>query len=518
MTDAPLRFEDFILDVARRELRHGTELVPLEPQVFDLLVYVVQNRDRVVSKDDLIQAVWSGRIVSESALTTRINAVRKALGDSGEEQRLVRTVARKGVRFVGTVRVADVDGPTPLQDRGASLPRYPDRPSIAVLPFANVSADLQGEYLADGITDDLIVALGRLHWLFVTARNSSFAYKGSSPQVRQVGRELGVRYLLEGTVRQNGEKVRIGAQVVDTESGGTLWVQRYDRELSDIFELQDSIATSVAAAIEPELVKAEESRLATAGATNIGVWTLLTRAMGPFSRQTVAGYDECMPLLEQALAAEPTNSKALAMLAVATIHRAHQGFDPESDRHFRRGFQLALESFKYDAHDPWAHLALGYGEIAHERHEAAIAAFRRSTELNPSFVLGYRTIGVALAYFGKGPEARSNLDFAVRLSPLDVLNQTIGTSYAMAHVVEGNYSLARAAVEPVIRNRPDFAGAYAMRVLALVGLGEIEAARAAAGDLIRRWPQISLRRTFRFYVEPHQSQIRDLLRMVGIPE
>jgi DNA-binding winged helix-turn-helix (wHTH) protein len=212
-------FADHTLDTNRRELRRGSEPIAVEPQVFDLLVYLVQNRDRVVSKDDLIASVWGGRIVSDSTLTSRINAARKAIGDSGEAQRLIRTIARKGLRFVAAVRTqsngdepAHATGSPPDELHGQSRPTLPlsERPAIAVLPFINMSGDPEQEYFSDGISEDIITALSRIRWLFVIARNSSFKYKGQAVDVKQVGRELGVRYVLEGSVRK---KRRTGAHL-----------------------------------------------------------------------------------------------------------------------------------------------------------------------------------------------------------------------------------------------------------------------------------------------------------------
>ena len=197
-------FEDFSLDCDRRELRRGNELLSIEPQVFDLLQYLIRNRDRVVSKDDLISAVWHGRIVSEATLSSRINAARSALRDSGNEQRLIRTIIRRGIRFVGAVREdAGTKGTTAVDPPKAAL-GLPDRPSIAVLPFVNMSGDAEQDYFADGMVEDIITGLSRIRWLFVIARNSSFAYKGRAVDVKQVGRDLGVRYVLEGSVRKDG--------------------------------------------------------------------------------------------------------------------------------------------------------------------------------------------------------------------------------------------------------------------------------------------------------------------------
>jgi TolB-like protein len=224
------RFEDYALDIERRELRRGAQQIAVEPQVFDLLVYMVQNRQRVVTKDDLLDAVWSGRFVSESNLTTRINAARKAVGDSGQEQRLIRTVARKGFRFVGAVTTATEnarDAPTSTAPTGMPLP-LPDKPSIAVLPFQNMSDDPEQEYFADGVVEEIITALSRVHWLFVIARNSSFTYKGRAVDIKLVGRELGVRYVLEGSVRKASNRVRITGQLVDATTGAHVWANRFE--------------------------------------------------------------------------------------------------------------------------------------------------------------------------------------------------------------------------------------------------------------------------------------------------
>ena len=249
-------FADHLLDIDRRELRRGGERIALEPQVFDLLVYLVRNRERVVSKDDLLEAIWGGRIVSELTMTSRINAARKAVGDSGQAQRLIRTVPRKGIRFVGAVRerqtlTAMVDTPPEI----ATEPSRPavalsHKPSIAVLPFANLGGDAEQKYFAEGVVDEIITALSRIPWLFVMARNSSFTYKGQAVDVKQVDRELGVHYVLEGSVRNAGGRVRIAAQLIDAANGAHLWAERFDGSLETIFELQDQVAIGVAAAIE----------------------------------------------------------------------------------------------------------------------------------------------------------------------------------------------------------------------------------------------------------------------------
>ena len=249
-------FDGYLLDTERRELRYGAGVVPLEPQVFDILEYLIRNREHVVSKDDLFASIWNGRLVSESALSTRINAVRSAIGDNGDEQRLIRTVLRKGFRFVGAVceeqkpAAVATEPPRPVQ---------PEKLSIAVLPFTNMSGDPDPEHFADGITEDIITALSKLRGLHVIGRNSAFVYKGKSIPIKQAGAELGARYILEGSVRKAGDRLRVTGQLVEAATDQHLWAERYDPDLKDIFAIQDEITERVVNAVEPA-VRAWEQR------------------------------------------------------------------------------------------------------------------------------------------------------------------------------------------------------------------------------------------------------------------
>ncbi len=252
----------------------------MEPQVFDLLVFLVSNRDRVVSKDDLLASIWGGRIVSESTLASRIHAVRRVIGDNGEQQRLIRTIIGRGVRFVGAVREAQKLAK--IGEDPSKHDRYiADKPSIAVMPFANMSGDPEQEYFADGMVEEIITALSRIKWLFVIARNSTFTCKGQAIDVKQVGRELGVRYVLEGSVRKARGQMRITAQLIDTLRGANLWADRFDGPLEDVFELQDKVAKSVAGVIEPALQTAETARSAGRPINDLTAYDLYLRALAP---------------------------------------------------------------------------------------------------------------------------------------------------------------------------------------------------------------------------------------------
>jgi TolB-like protein len=267
-------FGDFDLDTDRRELKRHGELIPLEPQVFDLLVHLVANRDRVVSKDDLIASVWGGRIVSDSTLASRINALRRAVGDSGERQHLIRTIARKGVRFVGDVREQ-----RPAESGVATALALPDRPSIAVLPFTDVSGGAEPDYFGDGMTEEIITALSRVRWFFVIARHSSFAYRNKGMDAKQIARELGVRYVLAGSVRRADDRIRVSAELIEGASGNNVWARSYDRALSDVFVVQDEMTQTIVGAIEPELGRAERERARVKARDSLDAWSIYQRGM-----------------------------------------------------------------------------------------------------------------------------------------------------------------------------------------------------------------------------------------------
>ena len=287
------------------------------PQVFDLLSYLIKHREHVVSKDDLIAAVWNGRAISDSALGSRINAARCAIGDSGNKQRFIRTFPRKGIRFVATAHEqgAIVQPAQTAAVRPAGAASLAARPSIAVLPFANMSGDPAQDYFADGMAEEIITALSRCKSLFIIARNSSFTYKGKAVDVRQVGQDLGVRYVLEGSVRRAGNRLRFTGQLVEATSGVHLWADHFDGEVSDLFDLQDRFTASVVAAIEPNLLLAEFERLKHKPAANLDAYDLLLRAQQleyALTQQSITAALEC---LEQALAIDPDYAPAAALAA-----------------------------------------------------------------------------------------------------------------------------------------------------------------------------------------------------------
>jgi TolB-like protein len=517
-TGMPLVFGDYTLDIDRRELSRGDERVALAPQVFDLLVYLVRNRDRVVSKDDLIEAVWGGRIVSESAVTTRLNAVRNAIGDSGAEQRLIRTVSRRGVRFVGGVR--EESGPlgaTALTSRPAgtaaltrektavSVPlTLPDKPSIAVLPFANLGGDPEQEYSADGMVEEIITALSRIRWLFVIARNSSFTYKGQAVDVKQVGRELGVRYVLKGSVRKAGRHVRIAAQLIDTQSGAHLWADRFDGSLEDVFDLQDQVAISVAGAIEPTLQAAETCRSAQRPTSDLTAYDLYLRAYA-IVLSSAKQIPEALRLLEQAIERDPHYGPALAWAAVCCERLIVDGQseDPKRDREkgidfARRGLQVAGDDAAVLANAAYALAYFG------EDVGAMMALIDRALALNPNYARGWHIKGILSLFAGDPEAAIEHVETSLRLSPrarTGLASYIIGA----AHFISGHFEAALPKLVLMIQEDPSFPHAYRYLAACYAHLGRLDEAR----EIVKRLNAINpvVVPTITYYRNPEHREL-----------
>jgi TolB-like protein/Tfp pilus assembly protein PilF len=493
-------FADHTLDTGRRELRRGPDAVAVEPQVFDLLVYLLQNRDRVVSKDDLIASVWDGRIVSDSTLTSRINAARKAVGDSGEDQKLIRTVPRKGLCFVGVVRTqpngvepAHANGPSPdeIPEHVRPALPLPDRPAIAVLPFTNMSGDPEQEYFSDGISDDIITALSKLRWFFVIARNSSFIYKGRPVHMKQVAEELGVRYVVEGSVRKAGDRVRITAQLNDVATGSHLWAERYDRGLADVFAVQDEITEAIVAAIEPRLYAAENIRAQRKPPDSMDAWDLVMRALSHFWRVTRQDNVVAQALLEKAIAIDPNYGQALGVLAASYSFCAHMGWADMATA-AAIAERAALAAIRTDGEDPWAHHALGWVYLFARRFDDSLAEFELALQLNPNFSLAQGHYALTLCYCGRWEEGDLAARRALRLSPRDPFSALYYGIRSYAQFGARDYDEAMRLARQAIRQRADFVGAHRVLTAAAGMAGQTEVAAAALQDLRRAQPNISL--------------------------
>jgi adenylate cyclase len=376
--------------------------------------------------------------------------------------------------------------------QAASLPLpLPDKPSVAVLPFTNMSGDPEQDYFSDGVTEDIITALSRLRWFFVIARNSTFAYKGKAVGIKQVGRELGVRYVLEGSVRKSGHRVRITGQLIDAVTGNHIWADRYDRELTDIFALQDEITTSVLAAIEPKLLAAEVLRAETRSVEDLNAWDLVARAVSHFWKLTPAGSETAIAILKKAVERYPVYAPAHSMLAFALLLSSHVGWLPNAeDRAFAA--RLAHRAVELDEDDPWAYMALGYLAFAVRRTDEAVERFGTALELNPSFAAAHGYTGWALAFDARSDEAIAHLKQAIRMSPRDPMSSFFYSGLAVSHYMAARYDEAVHCARQGIQLRPGIANNYRILCASLGQAGLVDEAETAMRQLRQLQPDLSV--------------------------
>jgi len=523
------QFEDCVLDPGRRELTRASQAIAVGPQVFDLLSYLVRNRERVVSKDDLLDAVWGGRIVSESTVTSHINAARKAIGDSGGDQRLVRTVARKGFRFVAEVtegRPPSGAGPEIARAVATSEPDrvlpLPDRPSIAVLPFVNLSQDPEQDYFIDGVVDDIISALSRMRWLFVIARNSSFTYKGRAVDVKQVGRELGVRYLLEGSVRKAAERVRITGQLIDAATGAHLWAERFESTLDDLFELQDQMTASVVGALAPHLESAEIDRARRKPTESLDAYDYYLRGMWKFRQVSRSAIDEALLLFGEAIRRDPEFASAHAMAAWCHSWRRLSRWVTDLEREAAEGTRLARRAVELGRDDAVA-LAASAHALAHLARDldGSIALLDRALVLDPNLAAGWYLGGFLRIWRGEPDDAIERIAHGMRLSPLgpDMHRMQVGT--AMAHLLAGRTEDAVAWAEKASRHQSDHALPIAILAASYARAGRGDEARLVMQQLRRLDPALrlsNLREWLPFQRPQDLDTFAAALRDAGLPK
>ena len=523
-------FEDYVLDLDRRELTRGSKAIATGPQVFDLLVYLIQNREHVVSKDNLLDVVWGGRIVSESTLTSHINAVRKAIGDSGEEQRLVRTIARKGFRFIGEVREGDAsDGfgsprtePVTSDETTAPPRALPDKPSIAVLAFQNLSGDPEQEYFADGVVEDIITALSRIRWLFVIARNSSFTYKGRAVDVKQIGRELGVRYVLEGSVRKAANRVRITGQLIDAAAGTHLWAERFEGSLDDIFELQDQVAASVVGAIAPQLERAEIERAKRKPTEHLGAYDYYLRGIADLQRGTREAIGEALPLFEKAIELDPDFASAYGAAAWCHFWRKVNGWEIDPGREAAEGARLARRAVELGRDDAVA-LARGGHALAHFTGDldGGIALHDRAVMLNPNLAAAWFLGGFLRVWHGESDGAIEHFARAMRLSPLDPETYRMQAGMAAAHLFAGRFDAASSWADKASSDLPSFLLVAAVAAASHALAGRTEEGRRAMDHLRKLDPLLRIS-NLRDWLPIHRAEdlatFADGLRRAGLPE
>ncbi|MET4197998.1 TolB-like protein/Tfp pilus assembly protein PilF [Bradyrhizobium sp. LA8.1] len=417
-------FEDYVLDTDQRELRCGAVLIATAPQTFDLLLYLIRNRERVVSKDDLLGAVWSGRIVSDAALTTRMNAARGAIGDTGERQRLIRTMPRKGFRFVGTVQEAQRPTTVPLghvaqNDDAAQRSLSPPRLSIVVLPFVNLSSAPEQDYFVDGVTGSLTTDLSRISGSFVIGQHTAFTYKGKSVDVRQIGRELNVRYALEGSVQRCDDRLRVNVQLIDATTGNHLWADRFDKPFADLLDMQDEIVARIARTLDNQLIVAEARRAART--LNPDAMDLYFQGRHSCNRgATLENLTEARSSFERALATDPQNVDAMSWSALVETALVAAFLTDNGPSYLAAAETMVLKALRLAPDHAWAHFTLAMVLIYTNRTAQGVAECERALALDRNLADAHEMMGQAKFYMGCGADTEFHVNEALRLSPRDI--------------------------------------------------------------------------------------------------
>jgi adenylate cyclase len=449
-------FAEHSLDVDRHELRRRGEQIAIEPQVFDLLVFLVRNRERVVSRDDLIAEVWGGRIVSDSAVTTRINAARRAVGDSGAAQQVIRTVARKGVRFIAEVQEHATPAPPAAGVADGNVETLPPfaKPSIVVLPFRNLGGDPNQEYLTDAVTSDLAVDLSRLRDIAVISAATALSFKGSNLDVRQIGRELGVRYLVIGSIGRTGDLVRTNIQLVDATSSEQIWGDRFENQFVDLDGLENAITGRIAASLNVQLIRAEGRRAEQAPQPD---------ALDLRLRATSLFYSSVAPentlatrrLLQRSVALDPGSAETWARLGHIIANDHLNQWNNTGREQLRDAEEAARKALLIDPNLALAHLANGLIQRARGAHHAALEAFSRAIELDRNFATAYAQKGNQFTLVGSPAEAPPLVEQAIRLSPHDPSIGVFQWFIGRAHFFAGRYDAAIPWLRKSVETRPN---------------------------------------------------------------
>jgi len=540
------QFEGYTLDVACNALRTADREVALRPKTFELLRYLVENPDRLVTKEELLKAIWPNVTVTGQVLTHCVGEVREALGDG--DQAIIKTVPRRGYRFVAPVRVAAGATAVPCPayspacaDVPASPPYPPpqagegreggprsqsplDRPSVAVLPFANLSGDPQQDYFSDGMTEDITTELSRFSELMVIARNSAFQYKGKAVDIRQIGKELGARYVLEGSVRRSGDRIRIAAQLIDAVTGAHRWADRYDRELVDVFAVQDEVARAIVAILAAHVKRAEIERALLKPPAAWEAYEYYLRGVEAFflhqSRRTKSSLYEARRLLEQSLAIDPGYARAAEVLSWTHLHAYIEPFDGDylSPAALDRALELAETAVHVDARLPQAHAQLGHVLIYKRQHDAAMAEFERASALNPN-LFDYR-FAKALTYAGEPARAIELLEANIRLDPFQPLFGSF-SQMGLANYLLKRYGEAVRLLRECASRLPNLQWPHLFLAAACAQAGQLEEARAEAAAVLRINPGFTIERWKRLAVDKNPKDVEhrlDGLRKAGLPE
>lgn len=509
-------FGRFRLNLSQRQLARDGVPVPLGSRAFDILCVLALAKGEVLSKQELMSRVWPGLVVEENTIQVHVSALRRALDDGPSGQTHLVTVPGRGYRLAG------FKSPHSATDSSPETPLSPARsgkPSIAVLPFQNMSGESEQEYFAEGMVDEIITGLSRIKWLSVTSRNSTFIYKNRSVVIKEIADKFGVRYVLEGGVRKSGNRVRITAQLIDTETDSHLWAEQYDRVLEDIFALQDEITTCVIGAIEPSLRKAEIERIRRQRPNNLNAYDLVLRSLQFVFTKMPKDAAIAIPLLKNAVQLQPDYGAAHALLGWCIHHRFARGGLNEEDR--IAAIHHAHAAIAHGSDDATA-LAIAAHVIALDERDTTMALklFDRALELSNSNVFVLTLSALVLAWMGKTGLAIERAERSLRLSPFDSFNFRAHHALAIAHFSRQQYKDAIDAARNAVDYNPSSSIARAVLGAALLRAGRAAEGKAAAQGALECEPTFTIRGFSRVVdIEPVVFRpFAEAWREIGLPE
>ena len=521
-----ISFPPFEVDLSRRELRANGVPVDIEPQVLDLIAYFAEHQGRVLNRDEIVDAIWEGRIVSDMAISTKIKVARKALGDDGTKQQMIKTIPRRGFLFVPQVTIgAQSVEPGPEQPSRATANAQVaagQKPSIVVLPFKNLSGDPEQSYFSDGIAEDVITDLSRYSELKVIAHHSAFAFHNRAETGLEFARELGVAYLAEGSVRRSTSKVRVTVQLVDVATGETLWAEKFDRRVEDVLDVQEEVATVIVNILAGQVQQRHYRRLLGRGERSTSAYDHALKAQQHLWRFSRVGLVLARQEAEKAVQLDPLLARAHATLAWACHAQATNGWEPNIEEAIDRARTSAQAAIEADANEPWGYniLALSFWWNNKEPDfNRADEMIRRSIRLNPSNAHMIAHRGAMLPFAGRGDEALLELDRAMQLNPLYPAMYLEHRS--RAHFVEARYEASLANAQRASVELPGFTNVLAMLAVGYEKLGRHEEAAQTVEELNRVSPSFSVgfvRRTVPYAQEVHRDAVCELLARAGLAE
>lgn len=513
------RFDSFELDIARFELRKDGEKRPLEPQVFDLLAFLVERRDRLVPKEEVFEKLWEGRVVTDSALTSRIKEARRALGDSGKAQRYIKTVYGKGFRFVKDVQITHgAVLPGASQEKADVSIETSSRPSIAVLPFKSKASEGPYDMLAEGLAHEVITELARLRWLLVIARGSSFRFRDPDTDLREVGRVLGVRYCLSGGVETNRQQLVVTTELSDTRTGEIVWGERYTGYVDELHEVRAEIKSKILTSLEIQIPLHEAAGARLVSTDNLDAWSAYHLGLQYLYRFTQHDNAEAARLFEHAVRQDENFARAHAGLSFVHFQTAFMRQTDDIRSAVSLARSCARRGLDIDPLDPFANYTMGRSFWLESDLESASSWLERATSLSPNYAQGLYALAWTNTIAGSGSESRGRLDLAMRLSPLDPLHYAMLGARGFTHLAEGQYAEAAEWTERAARSP----GAHVfMAVLAAAAqslAGNSPKASAWAANVRERGPFIRSEDFFRGYpvrAEPMRTKIEGALTELG---